>query len=137
MRADHVWQGSYQAAILETDDNKLPNRLQAKAAVDDRIHELQTDHGGTPRGMASHHRCAWWAKPPTERITNTILQNGFQQYLNAGLGHCKMVPPAHSRGAWPFKYIGGFGLRLRSSIAPDLADATLFLPHRVYGLSAL
>ncbi|PYX53845.1 MAG: hypothetical protein DMG76_23965 [Acidobacteria bacterium] len=26
-------------------------------------------------------------------------------------------------GAWPFKYLGGFGLRLRSSIAPDLADA--------------
>jgi len=49
MRADYVWQGSYQAAILETDDNKLPNRLQAaKAAIDNRIHELQTDHGGTP-----------------------------------------------------------------------------------------
>ncbi len=40
---------TYQAAILETDDNKLPNRLQAaKAAIDNRIHELQTDHGGTP-----------------------------------------------------------------------------------------
>ena len=49
MRADYVWQESYQAAILETDDNKLPNRLQAaKAAIDNRIHELQTDHGGTP-----------------------------------------------------------------------------------------
>jgi len=49
MRADYVWQVSYQAAILETDDNKLPNRLQgAKAAIDNRIHELQTDHGGTP-----------------------------------------------------------------------------------------
>jgi uncharacterized protein involved in exopolysaccharide biosynthesis len=49
MRADYVWQGSYQAAILETDDSKLPNRLRAaKAAIDNRIHELQTDHGGTP-----------------------------------------------------------------------------------------
>ncbi len=49
MRADYVWQESYQAAILETDDNKLPNRLQAaKAAIDNRLHELQTDHGGTP-----------------------------------------------------------------------------------------
>jgi len=39
-----------KAAILETDDNKLPNRLQAaKAAIDNRIHELQTDHGGTPK----------------------------------------------------------------------------------------
>jgi hypothetical protein len=30
---------------------------------------------------------------------------------------------ASQTGAWPFKYVGGFGLRLRSSIAPDLADA--------------
>jgi hypothetical protein len=49
MRADYVWQPSYQAAILETDDKKLLNRLQAaKAAIDNRLHELQTDHGGTP-----------------------------------------------------------------------------------------
>jgi hypothetical protein len=49
MRADYVWQGSYQAAILETDDNKLPNRLQAaKAAIDNRIHELQTDRKLSP-----------------------------------------------------------------------------------------
>jgi hypothetical protein len=49
MRALYDWQGSYQAAILETDDNKLPNSLQtAKARIDNRIHELRTDHGGTP-----------------------------------------------------------------------------------------
>ena len=49
MRADYVWQASYEAAILETDDNKLPNRLQAaKAAIDNRLHDLQRDHGGTP-----------------------------------------------------------------------------------------
>jgi hypothetical protein len=49
MRADWVWQESYQAAILETDDKKLQNRLQAaKAAIDDRLHELQFDYGGTP-----------------------------------------------------------------------------------------
>ena len=49
MRADYVWQGSYQAAILETSDNKLPNRLQtAKAAIDNRLHDLQRDYGGTP-----------------------------------------------------------------------------------------
>ena len=49
MRADYVWQVSYQAAILETDDNKLPNRLQgAKAAIDNRLHDLQRDYGGTP-----------------------------------------------------------------------------------------
>ena len=49
MRTDYVWQESYQAAILETDDMKLPQRLQvAKAAIDDRLHDLQLDHGGTP-----------------------------------------------------------------------------------------
>ena len=49
MRTDYVWQESYQAAILETDDKKLPNYLRAaKAAIDNRLHELQLDHGGTP-----------------------------------------------------------------------------------------
>jgi hypothetical protein len=49
MKAHYVWEESYEAAILETDDKKLPNRLQAaKAAIDNRLHELQFDHGGTP-----------------------------------------------------------------------------------------
>ncbi len=49
MRALYVWQGSYQAAILETNDKKLPNCLQAaKAAIDNRLHDLQRDYGGTP-----------------------------------------------------------------------------------------
>jgi hypothetical protein len=49
MTADYVWKESHQAAILETDDKKLPRRLQvAKAAIDNRLHELQLDHGGTP-----------------------------------------------------------------------------------------
>jgi hypothetical protein len=49
MSADYVWKDSYQAAILETDDKKLQKRLQAaKSAIDDRLHELQFDHGGTP-----------------------------------------------------------------------------------------
>jgi hypothetical protein len=42
----------YAAAILETDDTKLPNRLHvAKVAIDDRLHELQLDHGGSPEEM--------------------------------------------------------------------------------------
>ena len=50
MSANYVWQEPYQAAILETDDKKLPNRLQAaKAAIDNRLHELQLDGGGTPK----------------------------------------------------------------------------------------
>src|ERR1700730_9618789 len=46
----YVWEEVYPAAILETDDQKLPNRFQAaKAAIDARLHELQLDHGGTPK----------------------------------------------------------------------------------------
>ena len=49
MQTDYVWEEVYAAAILETDDRKLPNRVQeAKAAIDRRLHELQLDHGGTP-----------------------------------------------------------------------------------------
>jgi hypothetical protein len=49
MKFDYVWEEVYAAAILETDDTKLPNRLHAaKAAIDARLHELQFDHGGSP-----------------------------------------------------------------------------------------
>jgi hypothetical protein len=49
METQYIWQESYQAAIIETDDGKLPHRLQAaKAAIDNRLHELQLDHSGTP-----------------------------------------------------------------------------------------
>jgi hypothetical protein len=49
MKADYVWEELYKAALLETDNQKLPNRSQtAKAAIDARLHELQLDHGGTP-----------------------------------------------------------------------------------------
>jgi hypothetical protein len=49
MKADYIWTSAYQAAIIETDNEKLQQRLQiAKAAIDNRLHELQTDHGGTP-----------------------------------------------------------------------------------------
>ena len=44
-----VWEERYSAAVLETDDEKLPKRIQAaKASIDARVHELQCDHGGTP-----------------------------------------------------------------------------------------
>jgi len=47
MRADYVWEESYQAAIVETDDRKLQDRIQtAKAAIDNRLHELQSDRVG-------------------------------------------------------------------------------------------
>jgi hypothetical protein len=49
MRAEYVWEEVYKAALVETDDGKLPNRIQAaKVAIDNRLYELQMDHGGTP-----------------------------------------------------------------------------------------
>ena len=46
---DYPWQDLYEAAVVETDDEKLTKCLQqAKFAIDARVHELQTDHGGTP-----------------------------------------------------------------------------------------
>ena len=49
MKAHYVWEESYEAAILETDDKKLPKCIQAaKSAIDNRLHELQLDHGRTP-----------------------------------------------------------------------------------------
>lgn len=48
MKGDYLWQELYEAAILETDDAKLLQRVSAaKAAIDARHQELQTDHGGT------------------------------------------------------------------------------------------
>jgi hypothetical protein len=50
MKADYVWEESYKAAILETDDKKLPDHLHAaKGAIDRRLQEMQTHHGGTPK----------------------------------------------------------------------------------------
>jgi len=44
-----IWKKSYQAALVETDDKKLQEQIHAaKAAIDDRLHELQMDHGGRP-----------------------------------------------------------------------------------------
>jgi hypothetical protein len=49
MRAEYVWVEVYKTALVETDEGKLPNRIQtAKVAVDNRLYELQMDHGGTP-----------------------------------------------------------------------------------------
>jgi hypothetical protein len=49
VRADYVWDEEYKAALLETHDKELANRLHiAKAAIDRRLQEMQMDHGGTP-----------------------------------------------------------------------------------------
>jgi hypothetical protein len=45
----YPWTDSYQTAIRETNEEQLPTRLfVAKATIDKRLHELQSDHGGTP-----------------------------------------------------------------------------------------
>ena len=52
MRADYVWEQLYEAAVLETDDKNLSNRLQAaKGTIDSRLHEMKVDHGGTPEEL--------------------------------------------------------------------------------------
>ena len=44
----YSWQDQYQAAILETDRTQLMSRIiDAQAAINARIRELRTDHGGT------------------------------------------------------------------------------------------
>ena len=49
MAPSYVWQEQYRVAILETDRTKLPQRIQAaNSSIDDRLKELQMDHGGTP-----------------------------------------------------------------------------------------
>jgi len=49
LEAVYVWKEPYKAALLETDRGKLQKRLTAaKAAIDVRLQELQSDHGGTP-----------------------------------------------------------------------------------------
>ncbi len=49
MRAEYVWEELFRAAIIDTDVGNLPNRVRAaKAAIDNRLHELLMDHGGTP-----------------------------------------------------------------------------------------
>ena len=44
-----AWRELYSAAVLETKVERMQSSVQAaKAAIDTRLHELQTDHGGTP-----------------------------------------------------------------------------------------
>jgi hypothetical protein len=46
---DYIWKETYHAALVEADENKLPERIRAaKTAIDTRLHELRMDHGGTP-----------------------------------------------------------------------------------------
>jgi hypothetical protein len=42
------WERLYTAAVLETDRSKLKSRIDAaQAAIDRRVQEMDSDHGGT------------------------------------------------------------------------------------------
>jgi hypothetical protein len=48
MRPSYDWERFYAAAILETDRSKLKSRIDAaQAAIDRRLREMGSDHGGT------------------------------------------------------------------------------------------
>lgn len=48
MTVNCVWKEAHMAAVLETDNFRMPSRISAaKAAIDQRLHELQQDGGGT------------------------------------------------------------------------------------------
>jgi hypothetical protein len=48
MTTEYSWTERYRDALVETDDNRVPNRLQAaKVAIGDRLNEMQSDHGGS------------------------------------------------------------------------------------------
>jgi hypothetical protein len=49
MTNQYSWQDKYEEAILETDREKLLSRIiAAQHAVNDRLREIQADHGATP-----------------------------------------------------------------------------------------
>ncbi len=49
MIAIYKWFEFYKAALLETDWSKMPERIQtAEAALRQRKHEFDVDHGGSP-----------------------------------------------------------------------------------------
>ena len=45
----YPWEAVYEAAILETELSRLPERISAaQAAINSRIEQMQQDHQGTP-----------------------------------------------------------------------------------------
>ena len=50
----YSWEEIYEAAILETDFSRLPERVKAaQNAIDSRMQEMQQDHQGTPAERAA------------------------------------------------------------------------------------
>jgi len=54
MREPYGWQKLYQAAVLETDGEKLRDLIHtAKAAIDSRLKEIQSHHGENPPAIGN------------------------------------------------------------------------------------
>ena len=50
MKAHFDWQELYEAALLETNREKMQPRIRAaKAAIEARLQKMQLGHGGTPK----------------------------------------------------------------------------------------
>lgn len=50
----YSWEEPYEAAILETDFSRLPERIKtAQKAIDSRMKQMQEDHEGTPAERAA------------------------------------------------------------------------------------
>jgi hypothetical protein len=50
MNLDYGWQKPYAAAVLETDDGRLAQRIEeAEGAIQTRVNELNADHRGMPQ----------------------------------------------------------------------------------------
>jgi hypothetical protein len=57
LKAKWNWSELYKVAVLETDNDKLPDRIrEAKTAIDRRLETLQADHGGTPEERSAMGR---------------------------------------------------------------------------------
>jgi hypothetical protein len=75
MRVAYVWEAAYQAALLETDDKKLPSLFQvAKATLDARLN----DKPGTPEEL-QYHRCASRHRRAPERVNKAFWRWQFRQ----------------------------------------------------------
>ncbi len=83
MKPHYVWEESYKAAMLGTDDKNLPNLLQtAKAAIDTRLHQLQFD-GGSPEERQAITD-ALGGLNVLRRMANTLPRNRVEQCLRDG-----------------------------------------------------
>lgn len=82
MKADYAWQELYEAAVLETDDERLAKRLHAaKAGIDIRLQELQMDRQETREERQAISDALRGLN--VLRRERTLSRNGVEHGLNA------------------------------------------------------